>query len=55
MPCHPELVEGSRGNETSLYVCHFKSFRYREIATLNKSARNDTQPHSRLNRTKQKK
>ncbi len=32
--CHPELVEGSRGNETSLYVCHFTSFRSREIATL---------------------
>ena len=32
--CHPELVEGSRGNETSLYACHFTSFRYREIATL---------------------
>ena len=32
--CHPELVEGSRGNETSLYACRFTSFRYREIATL---------------------
>ena len=32
--CHPELVEGSRGNETSLYACHFTSFRSREIATL---------------------
>ena len=27
-------VEGSRGNETSLYMCHFTSFRSREIATL---------------------
>ena len=32
--CHPELVEGSRGNETSLYACRFTSFRSREIATL---------------------
>ena len=32
--CHPELVEGSRGNETTLYKRHFTSFRYREIATL---------------------
>ena len=32
--CHPELVEGSRGNETTLYARHYTSFRYREIATL---------------------
>ena len=32
--CHPELVEGSRGNETSLYTRHLTSFRSREIATL---------------------
>ncbi len=35
------VVEESRGNETALYICHFTSFRYREIATPNKSARND--------------
>ena len=35
------VVEGSRGNETSLYIRHFTSFRYREIATPNKSTRND--------------
>ena len=35
------VSEESRGNETSLYTRHFTSFRYREIATPNKSARND--------------
>ena len=44
--CHPELVEGSRGNETALYARHFTSFRYREIATPNKSARNDNCNHT---------
>ena len=39
--CHSERIEESRGNETSLYTRHFTSFRYREIATPNKSARND--------------
>ena len=33
--------EESRGNETALYTRHFTSFHYREIATPNKSARND--------------
>ena len=33
--------EESLGNETPLYIRHFTSFRYREIATPNKSARND--------------
>ena len=35
------VVEESRGNETVLYIRHLTSFRYREIATPNKSARND--------------
>ena len=33
-PCHSERIEESRGNETALYIRHFTSFRYREIATL---------------------
>ena len=33
-PCHSERIEESRGNETSIYIRHFTSFRYREIATL---------------------
>ena len=41
IPCHSERIEESRGNETSLYLRHFTSFRSREIATPNKSARND--------------
>ena len=40
-PCPSERIEESRGNETALYIRHFTSFRYREIATPNKSARND--------------
>ena len=32
------VSEESRGNETSLYIRHFTSFRSREIATPNKSA-----------------
>ena len=35
------VVEESRGNETALYTRHLTSFRYREIATPSKSARND--------------
>ena len=39
--------EESRGNETALYTRHFTSFRYREIATPNKSARNDNMENSK--------
>ena len=35
------VSEESRGNETSQYKRHFTSFCSREIATPNKSARND--------------
>ena len=41
IPCHSERIEESRGNEMSLYLRHCTSFRSREIATPNKSARND--------------
>ena len=41
------VSEESRGNETALYTRHFTSFRYREIATPNKSARNDNMENSK--------